>query len=97
MAENMESAASKFAHLMRGATQEGIDHNRLTDTVALNLVGIHPIKFKKGALLEIPNSLIVLPAGVGFDTDDINKNFLFLRTDKGNRFIFLAELGVGTK
>lgn len=39
MAENMESAASKFAHLMRGAAQEGIDHNRLTDTVALNLVG----------------------------------------------------------
>ncbi|MEE0229765.1 MAG: hypothetical protein UEJ45_04630 [Peptococcaceae bacterium] len=97
MAKSVEQAATKFAQLMRGATQEGIEHNRLTDTAILTLVGIHPIKFQKGANLEIHTSLVVLPSGVGFDTDDIGKNFLFLRTDKGNKFIFLAELGVSNK
>lgn len=90
--EDMDYAAHRLAQCLRGAAKEGVDNSKPTQTTILTLQGIHPARFIQGTMLPIPPSFIVTPSGVGFDARDLGKQFLFLKVDRGSKYVFLSAL-----
>ena len=90
--DDMDYAAHRLAQCLRGAAKEGVDNSKPTQTAILTLQSIHPTRFIQGTMLPIPPSFIVTPDGVGFDARDVGKQFLFLKVDKGSKYVFLSAL-----
>lgn len=82
---------TSFANVLRQTASEGVDASSPAEIVPLTLISLDPMKWRKGVELPLPRSCVILPRGLGFDTQDLNKTFLFIQARRGKRFFFLCE------
>lgn len=96
---NNIDSVSRFAALLRETANEGVVASSPPELVSLSLASVSPMSWQNGVELPIPASCVILPKGLGFDTQDVGKTFLFLqmRKDKiGKQYYFLCEREVNS-
>lgn len=91
MAKVNPETLTAFANVMRQFASDGVGASAPAEIVPLTLISLEPMKWRKGLELPLPRSCVVLPKGLGFDTNDLNKTFLFIQARRGKTFFFLCE------
>lgn len=88
---------SRFAGLLRLAADEGVAASSPPEVVSLSLMSVNPDRWQNGVELPIPANCLIFPKGLGFDSQDVGKTFLFLQLRKGKngkQYVFWGEKGV---
>lgn len=88
-----QKTINNFARMLRTTAQESVAASSPAEVVELTLTSTNPIQWQKGVRLPLPEGVVIVPKGMGFDPDDVGRIFLFLKAQKGSRFFFLCERG----
>lgn len=88
------NSITRFAKLLSYAADEGVAASSPPEVVSLSLMGVNPEQWQNGVALPIPANCLIFPRGLGFDTQDVGKTFLFLQMRKGRsgkQYFFWGE------